>query len=56
MHETLETARDRSDQRTATMRYYYKQELNKWKAAKQDRQEAFDYNRSRQGDNSLAVR
>ena len=34
MQETMDSARDRSNQRTATMRFYYKQELNKWKQAK----------------------
>ena len=31
LQETIESARDESNQRENTMRYYYKQELNKWK-------------------------
>ena len=56
LQETIDSARDKSSQREETMRFYYKQELNKWKQAKQDRQEAFEYCRTRQGDNSQAVR
>ena len=31
LQETIDSARDKSSQREETMRFYYKQELNKWK-------------------------
>ena len=37
MQKTIDSARDRSTTRTATMKSYYKEELNKWKRAKADR-------------------
>ena len=56
MQETIDTAKESMKERTARMKDYYKQEKKKWQAAKNDRQEAFEYCRSRQGDNSQAIK
>lgn len=56
MQETIDSAREKQNDRTVAMRKFYKFELNEFKEAKQKRKEAFEYCRTRQGDNSQAVK
>lgn len=52
MDRNFEEAKESEKKRAADMSIFYKQELAKYKEAKQNRQEAFEYCRHRQGDNS----
>ena len=56
MNQSLENNREKDSQRTKEMRIYYKDECRKWQEAKKERQEAFEFCKSRQGDNSQAVK
>ena len=50
--QTIEQSKEKQRNLTARMKQYYKEECGKWQSAKQDRQDAFEYCRTRQGDNS----
>ena len=56
MDKTMEDAKESQKKRTMEMKSYYKAELKKWQEAKRDREEAFEFCRSRQGDNSEAIK
>ena len=56
MLDTIEQAKQKQQERTDRMKQYYTAERKVWQEAKQDRKESFDYLRSRQGDNSQAVK
>mgnify|MGYP006864024195 CR=1 FL=1 len=56
MQDTIQEAESKRSQRTLKMRDYYKVEKSCFDQAKQDRKEAFDFLRTRQGDNSKAIR
>ena len=56
MNQSLENNREKEENRTKDMRMYYKDEVKKWQEAKKERQEAFEFCKSRQGDNSQAVK
>lgn len=54
--DTIEKAEQKRSQRTLRMRDYYKEEKQSFDQAKQDRKDAFDFLRTRQGDNSQAIK
>ena len=54
--ETIEVAEQKRSQRTLKMKDYYKDEKKNFEQTKADRKEAFDFLRSRQGDNQHAVK
>jgi hypothetical protein len=56
MKETVEMAEQKRSQRTLKMKSYYKDEKMNFDQAKADRKEAFDFLRTRQGDNSKAYK
>ena len=56
MDETIETSKVKQRQLTARMKGYYDQEGRVWQDAKKEREEAFEFCRSRQGDNSQAIK
>lgn len=56
MKETVEQAEQKRSQRTLKMKMYYKDEKTNFDQTKQDRKDAFDFLRTRQGDNSQAVK
>ena len=56
MEKTFESAKENEKKRNAEMKMFYTAELAKYNEAKQNRKESFEYCRSRQGDNSEAIK
>lgn len=56
LENTLEEAKRKEHSTTARMKSIYKQAYNQWQEFKTSRKEAFDFLRSRQGDNSQAIK
>lgn len=56
VQETIEKDKERQASLTTRMKSYYKSEHADFKATLQGRKEAFEYCRTRQGDNSQAIK
>jgi len=56
VERNFESAMEKEKKRNGEIRTFYKAELAKYNEAKQNRREAFEYCRNRQGDNSEAIK
>ena len=56
MQNIFEKAKDKQNKKTERLKTYYKSEKNNWLEAREGRKEAFDFLKTRQGDNNEAVK
>ena len=56
MQNIFEKAKEKQNKKTERLKTYYKSERNNWVEAKDARKEAFDFLKTRQGDNNEAVK
>jgi hypothetical protein len=54
--QTMDLAKEREHSNTQRLKSVYKQAYGQWQEFKTTRKEAFDFLRSRQGDNSQAIK